>query len=142
MGLAVFELIAPWIKGDALLAIDDTLARKRGQKMFDCGMHLGFQQPQGWSCKAAERTAPIAMLLYSLVVLWFAREGHRDYQRIDCRWYTSKTEPSFANLLTTPKRRSIRQQVLARAIRGTGARKVRQLLEYTYAKLHNMQKPK
>ena len=40
VGLVVFELIVPWIKGDVLVAVDDTLARKRGRKMFGCGMHL------------------------------------------------------------------------------------------------------
>ena len=40
LGLAVFDLIEPWLKGEAvLLALDDTLARKRGLKMFGTGMH-------------------------------------------------------------------------------------------------------
>ncbi|EAQ78899.1 hypothetical protein DSM3645_27503 [Blastopirellula marina DSM 3645] len=39
VGLAVFDLIEPWIDGDVLLALDDTLARKRGLKIFGCGMH-------------------------------------------------------------------------------------------------------
>lgn len=32
----------------------------------DSKQHLGFEEPQGWSRPAAERTAPMAMLLYSL----------------------------------------------------------------------------
>jgi len=40
LGLAVFTLIEPWVDADAVLvAIDDTLARKSGQKMFGTGMH-------------------------------------------------------------------------------------------------------
>lgn len=39
VGLAVFDLLAPWIEDEVLLAVDDTLARKRGLKMFGCGMH-------------------------------------------------------------------------------------------------------
>jgi hypothetical protein len=31
----------------------------------DSKQHLGFQEPQGWSRRAVERTAPIAMLLYA-----------------------------------------------------------------------------
>ncbi len=38
-------------------------------------MHLGFEEPQGWTRRAVERTAPTAMLLYSLIVLWFAHVG-------------------------------------------------------------------
>ena len=99
----------------------------------DSKQHLGFEQPQGWSRKAAERTAPLAMLLYSLIVLWFAREGHRLYQPLECPWYTSKTEPSFGDMLATLKRHSIRQNILSLALRGPGSRKIKQLLENTVA---------
>jgi len=50
----------------------------------DSKQSLGFEQPQGWSRRAVERTAPTAMLLYSLIVLWFAREGHCRYKPLDC----------------------------------------------------------
>lgn len=41
LGLAIFQyLILPWIgDGVILLALDDTLARKRGLKIFGAGMH-------------------------------------------------------------------------------------------------------
>src|SRR5215218_2420307 len=39
LGLAVFALILPLIDGVVLLAMDDTLARKRGPKVFGVGMH-------------------------------------------------------------------------------------------------------
>jgi hypothetical protein len=97
----------------------------------DSKQHLGFQEPQGWSRKAVERTAPLAMLLYGLVVLWFAKEGHRQYQPLECPWYASKTEPSFADMLATLRRLSVRRQVLSLAVRGPGSRKLKQLLENT-----------
>lgn len=99
----------------------------------DSKQHLGFQEPQGWSRRAVERTAPLAMLLYSLVVLWFTVDGHRRYQPLECPWYTSKTEPSFADMLGTLKRQSIRQNVLSLALRGPGSRKIKQLLENAVA---------
>ena len=99
----------------------------------DSKQYLGFEEPQGWSRKAVERTAPLAMLLYSLIVLWFAREGHRYYQPRECPWYTSKTEPSFADMLATLRRHSIRQNILSLALRGPGSRKIKQLLENTVA---------
>jgi hypothetical protein len=99
----------------------------------DSKQHLGFEEPQGWSLQAVQRTAPVAMLLYSLIVLWFAEEGHRSYQPLDRPWYTSKAEPSFADMLATLRRRCVRTKVLSLALRGPGSRKVQQLLENAYA---------
>jgi hypothetical protein len=73
--------------------------------------HLGFEEPQGWTRKAVSRTAPIALLLYSLVVLWFAREGHPLYRPPTRPWYRKKTRPSFADMLLTLRRESLHAQV-------------------------------
>ncbi len=90
----------------------------------DSKQHLGFQEPQGWTRRAVERTAPIAMLLYSLVVLWFAKHGYRDYQAPNRPWYTHKTGASFADMLATLRKTSIREQVLSMGLSGRGSRKV------------------
>lgn len=95
----------------------------------DSKQSLGFEQPQGWTRKSVERTAPVAMLLYSLIVLWFAKEGHRRYRPLDCAWYTSKQQPSFADMLATLRRASIRRTIFSLGLRGPGSRKIRQLLE-------------
>lgn len=95
----------------------------------DSKQHLGFEEPQGWTRRSVERTAPLAMLLYSLIVLWFAREGHRSWRPLIYPWYTSKTEPSFADMLGTLRRLSVRKQVLTLALGGPGSRKIQQLLE-------------
>ena len=75
---------------------------------------LGFEQPQGWSRSAVLRTAPVAMLLYSLVVLWFARDGHILYRPLDRPWDRTKSKPSFADMLTTLKRASLHETLLTR----------------------------
>jgi DDE superfamily endonuclease len=95
----------------------------------DSKQHLGFEQPQGWTRRSVERTAPLAMLLYSLIVLWFAREGRHYWRPLNCPWYTSKTEPSFADMLNTLRRLTVRKQVLTLALAGPGSRKIQQLLE-------------
>jgi hypothetical protein len=86
--------------------------------------HLGFEEPQGWTRRAVERTAPTAMLLYSLIVLWFARGGHRHYRQPDRPWYPTKRHASFADMLTTLRRDSVREQVLSTPPSGGGGRKV------------------
>jgi DDE superfamily endonuclease len=74
--------------------------------------HLGFEQPQGWSRRAVERTAPMAMLLYGLVVLWFGHIGHRLYRPLKRPWYPHKRHPSFADMLTTLRRACLRAEVV------------------------------
>ncbi len=99
----------------------------------DSKQHLGFEEPQGWTRKAVKRTAPMAMLLYSLIVLWFAQEGHRDYRPLDGQWYRSKTDPSFADMLATLRRVSLRRTIFAKGLSGRGSRKIRQLLESLFS---------
>jgi hypothetical protein len=85
---------------------------------------LGFEEPQGWSKRAVQRTAPTAMLLYTLVVLWFSREGHRHYQLPTRSWYVGKTEASFADMLATLRCQGAKSEVLSMGLHGTGSRNV------------------
>lgn len=98
----------------------------------DSKQHLGFEEPQGWSRRAAERTAPVAMLLYSLIVYWFATEGHRHWRSPATSWYT-KPRASFGDMLTTLRRMSLREQSFRWGLSGPGSQKVLQALENTLA---------
>ena len=76
-----------------------------------CKTHLGMEQPQGWTRWAVKQTAPIALLLYSLIVLWFARVGERAYHPPDRPWYPHKPNPSFFDMLQTLRRESLLAEV-------------------------------
>jgi hypothetical protein len=95
----------------------------------DCKQHLGFEEPQGWTRRAVERTAPLAMLLYSLIVCWYCREGHSQYRPLLRPWYTTKPHESFADMLGTLRRRSLRESISAWAPQGPGSQKIIKLLE-------------
>jgi DDE superfamily endonuclease len=99
----------------------------------DSKMHLGFEEPQGWTRKAVERTAPIAMVLYSLIVLWFVQEGHRHYREATRPWYTTKSNPSFTDMLATLRRESLREYINYLGLAGPGSRKILETLENTAA---------
>jgi hypothetical protein len=71
-----------------------------------CKQFLGLEDPANRLPKAVERMAPMAMFLYTLVVVWFHREGHRSVQFPFRPWYRKKVEPSFADMLTTLRRLS------------------------------------
>ena len=94
----------------------------------DAKGHLGFEPPQGWTRKAVERTAPTAMRLYSLIVLWFAAEGHRHYRPPNRPWYRSKSGASFADRLSTLRCESVREQVLSLGLHGQDSRNIMKTL--------------
>lgn len=67
---------------------------------------LGFADPANRLPKAVERTAPMALVLVSLITLWFHQVGHRHVQFPHRPWYRKKKEPSFADMLGTLRRLS------------------------------------
>src|SRR5918992_1039722 len=77
----------------------------RDQKQF-----LGFEDPQNQVATAVARTAPMASLVYDLVLLWYAarvRQGHAPDWPVR-PWYRSKTAPSFLDMLTALRQDSWR----------------------------------
>jgi len=67
---------------------------------------LGLEDPANRVPKAVSRTAALALLLYSLVVLWVQRSGHAWVEFPERPWYGHKREASFADLLSALRRRS------------------------------------
>jgi hypothetical protein len=69
---------------------------------------LGFEDPQNRTERAVQRTAPMAMWSFSLVVLWYASWSKRR-TRLPTRlapWYQTKKTPSFSDMLATLRRQS------------------------------------
>ena len=75
-----------------------------------CKQLLGLEDPANRLPKAVERTAPIALVLYSLIVVWFHKTGHSSVRFPNRPWYPRKQEPSFADLLTTLRRVSLEEK--------------------------------
>jgi hypothetical protein len=67
---------------------------------------LGLEDPANRLPKAVERTAPMALFIYTIVVVWFHQTGHQFLQFPERPWYPQKAEPSFADMLTTLRRLS------------------------------------
>jgi hypothetical protein len=92
---------------------------------------LGFDDPANRLPKAVERTAPMAMILLSLITLWFHQEGHRHVQFPFRPWYKKKKEPSFGDMLATLRRLSWSEFLLgATANRETLKSRITQLIEF------------
>lgn len=75
------------------------------QKQF-----LGFEDPQNQQATAVTRTAPLAALVYALVLLWYAarvQQGRSSDWPVR-PWYRSKATPSFPDMLTALRQDSWR----------------------------------
>ena len=72
----------------------------------NCKQFLGLEDPANRVRLAVSRTAPMAFFLYSMIVVWFQTLGHRLVKFPERPWYTTKKEPSFADMLTTVRQQS------------------------------------
>jgi hypothetical protein len=92
---------------------------------------LGLEDPANRLPKAVQRTAPMALVLYSLIVTWFHRVGHAWVRFPDRPWYRKKAEPSFADLLTTLRRVSWEETLSPVRLRSTPLKDVlAQLIDF------------
>jgi hypothetical protein len=78
------------------------------QKQF-----LGFADSQQQSARAVTRTAPLAGVVYALVLLWYAGQVQQGTAQgwIPRPWYRGKTTPSFLDMLTALRHESRRPAV-------------------------------
>jgi DDE superfamily endonuclease len=76
----------------------------------NCKQYLGLEDPANRLPKAVQRTAPMALILYSLIVVWFHQTGQALVRFPDRPWYPEKAEPSFADMLTTLRRVSCEEK--------------------------------
>jgi DDE superfamily endonuclease len=80
----------------------------------NCKQLLGLEDPANRLPKAVERTAPLALILYSVVVVWWNQTGHASLRFPIRPWYPQKEGPSFADLLTTLRRVSYEEETARR----------------------------
>jgi hypothetical protein len=76
----------------------------------NCKQFLGLEDPANRLPLAVKRTAPMALILYSLAIIWFQQSGHRFLRFPHRPWYRRKKEPSFADILTTLRRVSYQEK--------------------------------
>jgi hypothetical protein len=75
---------------------------------FDTRQTLGVGQARNRTEQAVNRTWASGMYVSTIVVIWYALHGHRSGivadRRVHAPWYRSKTDPSFADMLTALRR--------------------------------------
>jgi hypothetical protein len=81
----------------------------------DAKQCLGLEDPQNQATQAVRWTAPTALLVYALVLLWYARRAQDGCPAdwLARPWYGRKAAPSFADMLTALRRDAWRAYVYA-----------------------------
>jgi hypothetical protein len=75
----------------------------------DAKQFLGLEDSPAQAARAVERTAPMAALVYALVLLWFAGRSQQQVAPWPLRpWYRRKSSPSFPDMLAAVRRESWR----------------------------------
>ena len=101
------------ITTDLAVAAADLVARYAARwaievTFFDTRQTMGVGQARNRTAQAVNRTWAFGMYVYIIVVIWYAVSGHRSQivadRRIHAPWYLSKTDPSFADMLTALRR--------------------------------------
>jgi hypothetical protein len=74
----------------------------------DAKQLFGTGQARNRTAAAVERTVPFMLACQALAVCWYATAGHHPAdaraRRLDAPWYTSKTEPSTADMTAKLRR--------------------------------------
>lgn len=95
----------------------ETYARRWALEVafHDGKQFLGFEHPQSQAEPAVLRTAPMAFVVYDLVLLWSADQVQSEgpLRWIPRPWYRDKSAPSFSDMLTALRREGWRRAIFA-----------------------------
>ena len=119
---ATLALVTTDLTAPAAVLVQRYAARWSIEQAFaDARNVLGAGEARTRTRRAVQRTVPFALLVHTLVVIWYARCG---YDRSDIKrrraaepWYPAKTEPAFEDMLTKLRR----VLITARISRGSAA---------------------
>lgn len=131
-------------KDDVFVSTDRALSPRHIIESFskrwslECTFHeakgkLGFSDPQNRTERAVERTAPLALIGYTLTVLWYVQHGqHSQAARLPLLpWYRHKAGTTFSDMLATLRRASWRERLFDPASSPGDLRKrLRPLVDY------------
>lgn len=74
----------------------------------DAKQLFGIGQARNRTAAAVERTIPFMLACQAIAICWYATVGHHpadtEARRVDAPWYTSKAEPSTADMTAKLRR--------------------------------------
>ncbi|AHH98090.1 hypothetical protein KALB_4728 [Kutzneria albida DSM 43870] len=104
-----FAVVTTDLTSSTAQIIERHAARWAIEIAFHDATHLtGAGEARNRTRRAVERTAPFVILVHTLVVLWYHLAGHSPKvvteHRRRARWYTTKTHPSYQDMLIKLRR--------------------------------------
>ena len=118
---ATLALVSTDLDTPAAALVERYAARWEIEQAFaDARNVLGAGEARTRVRRAVERAVPFALLVHTLIIVWYARHGY-DRSDIEDRraaepWYTSKAEPAFEDMLI-----KLRRTLIAARISGASA---------------------
>jgi hypothetical protein len=101
------------------------------ESIEDAKQHMSFESLRGWCARTVERQAPMAMILQTLVKVWYVQHAvdvpELQPQKPD--WYPQKERPSFADMLAA-LRRVLWQKRVQEDAHKTGVTKLHEAILY------------
>ncbi|EWM12092.1 transposase [Kutzneria sp. 744] len=103
----------PLVTTDLETAAEDLVARYASrwgieQAFADARQVIGVGEARNRLRRAVERTVPFGLTCLSVVTVWYALHGHAPevtaIHRSRARWYTTKTEPSYDDMVIKLRR--------------------------------------
>jgi Transposase DDE domain len=109
---ATLALVSTDLTTPAAALVERYAARWSIEQAFaDARNILGAGEARTRTRRAVERTVPFALIVHTLVVLWYARHGHDPSdiagRRAAQPWYRSKAGPAFEDMLIKLRRTMI-----------------------------------
>ena len=106
---ATLALVTTDLAASAAALVERYAARWSIEQAFaDARNILGAGEARNRVRRAVERTVPFALLVHTLVIIWYARHGYDPADIEDRRqaepWYPAKTGPAFEDMLTKLRR--------------------------------------
>lgn len=106
---ATLALVSTDLDTPAAALIERYAARWEIEQAFaDARNTLGAGEARTRVRRSVQRAVPFALLVHTLVILWYTRHGYDPADIQDRRaaepWYTAKTEPAFEDMLTKLRR--------------------------------------
>ena len=107
------------------------------QAFADARNVLGAGETRTRTRRAVERTVPFALYVHTLIIIWYARHGHRPQiiaaRRAAQPWYAAKTGPAFEDMLTALRRVLITARISAGSRENPTPRQTQEVLAAWHA---------